>query len=318
MAVIDHCKPGFDIAPTPVQELEDPLFARRGVRVLVKRDDLTHPLISGNKWRKLKYNLVQAREQGCKQLLSFGGAFSNHIHALAAAADMFGFDAVGVIRGEPGRQASPTLQFASECGMKLRFMERTQYRDKYNGEVLGQLRREYGEFYLLPEGGSNVYAVPGVVEMVAELEQQLQGEFDVVACACGTGGTLAGIVAALGNSGRVALGVAVLKGAGFLHRDTQRLLAESGYEGHQWSIRQEYHFGGYARINESLLRFIRQFYRDTGIALEPVYTGKMMFGLYDLIGKGAFSRGTTIVALHSGGLQGWQGISVRYGITLQE
>lgn len=302
--------------PTPVQEIHAPLLERMGVRLLLKRDELTHPLVSGNKWRKLKYNLLYAKDQGYTRLLSFGGAYSNHIHALAAAASLSGFEAVGVVRGEPGRQASPTLQFARACGMRLHFMARAQYRHKYDEEVLGRLREVYGDFYLLPEGGSNARALQGVVEMVAELERQLHGAFDVVCCACGTGGTLAGIAAGLHGSHRRALGVAVLKGGGFLHRDIARLLQEAGYEAAHWDIEQGYHFGGYAKITTVLLQFVQGFYRDTGIALEPVYTGKMMYALHELIGQGHFQRGTTIVAIHSGGLQGWDGIRQRFGVDL--
>lgn len=308
----------LDIDPTPVQEVHDPLLARHGVRLLVKRDDLTHPLISGNKWRKLKFNLIEARSRGYDTLLTFGGAYSNHIHAVAAAGRVYGFSTVGVIRGEPYEPLNPTLRFASGQGMRLHYMERVRYRDKYSATVLEQLTAQYGDHYLLPEGGTNALALQGVAEMVGEVEQQTGGDYDLLCCACGTGGTLAGLIAGMGVVGKWALGVAVLKGAEFLQQEVVRLLQQVGCGSREWRVLQGYHFGGYARIGAPLIEFVRRFHRRTGIELEPVYTGKMMFALYDQIEKGVFSRGTTIVAMHSGGLQGWQGITARYGIALQE
>ncbi len=299
--------------PTPVQELQDPEIASYGVRVLVKRDDLIHPVVSGNKWRKLKYNLAAARRQGHHTLLTFGGAYSNHIHAAAGAAAAAGFNSIGVIRGEPHEPLNPTLAFAERVGMRLHYMDRARYRLKQTTPVIAELRRRFGDFYLLPEGGSNGLAVHGCSEIVDEL-RGAGWTFDAVVCACGSGGTLAGLAAGLPRDA-LAVGVAALKGGGFLRGEVQRLLEESGRQACcQWDVALDYHCGGYARLNDNLVRFVRSFTARHGIPVEPIYTGKMFFGLYDLIRNGYFSRGETVVALHTGGLQGLAGMAPRIQI----
>jgi 1-aminocyclopropane-1-carboxylate deaminase len=286
---------------TPVQEIHDPALERAGVRLLVKRLDLTHPDISGNKWYKLKYNLRAAREQGHDTLLSFGGPWSNHIHALAAAGHEHGFRTIGVIRGDEPRALTPTLQFARDNGMMLRYLNRSDYRRKRSPEIVERLQDELGAFYLIPEGGSNASAVQGCAEIVSQIDQP----FDVLACACGTGGTLAGLVTGL-NGSRRALGVAVLKGAGFLYDDIQALLS-ADYD--NWCINLDYHFGGYAKTTPELIEFMHCFEQRHAIPLEQVYTAKLFHALLDLAAKGEFARGTTVMALHSGGLQGRVGLT---------
>ena len=289
--------------PTPVEEIIDPLLALHGVRLLIKRLDRVHAVISGNKWYKLKYNLLAAREQGHDTLLSFGGAYSNHIHALAGAGKEYGFNTIGVIRGEAHEPLNATLQFAHHQGMRLHYFKRADYRLKNTSPVIDRLHDIFGDFYLLPEGGTNALAVKGASEIVADID----ADVDVVACACGTGGTLAGIVAGL-IDGTCALGVAVLKGAAFLRDDVRRLLAESGCdERYNWSINLDYHFGGYAKTRPELLAFLHRFERQHGVLLDPVYTAKLMYALYAMIEKGCFARGTTVLALHTGGLQGRAG-----------
>jgi len=266
----------------------------------VKRLDLTHPVISGNKWYKLRHNLTAAREQGHHTLLSFGGAYSNHIHALAGAGKQFGFNTIGVIRGEPYAPLNPTLQYAVEQGMQLHYLNRVDYRNKHTLEIIETLRQRFGNFYLLPEGGSNMLAVKGVSELVAELP----GELDVLACACGTGATLAGLIHGLAGD-KQALGVAVLKGAGFLEQDIQMLLQQTGNPPPQnWRLALDYHCGGYAKTIPELLAFIHEFEARHQLPLEPTYTGKLMWALMTMVERGEFPRGTTLVALHSGGLQG--------------
>jgi 1-aminocyclopropane-1-carboxylate deaminase len=285
---------------TPLIPLRDTLLDRAGVQLLVKRIDLTHPVISGNKWYKLKYNLRAAIEQGHKTVLSFGGAYSNHIHALAGAGAELGLNTIGVIRGEPHTPLNNTLQFCVDQGMQLHYLSRTDYREKNSPEIFEKLQQQFGDFYLVPEGGSNALAVKGCAEIITELTN----EFDVIATACGTGGTLAGLIAGL-KGNKQALGIAALKGADFLYDDIRSLLSQAGHPEYQnWSINLDYHFGGYAKTKPELINFIHEFEADYGIPLEPIYTGKLFYGLFDLINKGYFSRGTTIVALHTGGLQG--------------
>ncbi len=292
--------------PTPVQEIHDAVLDKAGVRLLIKRLDLVHPLISGNKWYKLKYNLIAARGQGCQTLLSFGGAYSNHIHALAAAGAEYGFNTIGVIRGEAHDPLNPTLQFAADHGMLLHYLSRADYRRKNSVAMNEWLKAEFGDFYLIPEGGSNALALKGCAEIVADIDQP----FDVIACACGTAATLAGLIAGLQGQ-RQALGFAVLKGAGFLCDEVKSLLSAGAYQQHDnWQINLDYHFGGYAKIRPELLGFMHRFETEHGILLEPIYTGKLLFGFYDLLAAGYFQPGQTVLVLHTGGLQGRTGFEI--------
>lgn len=288
---------------TPVVEINEPLLEQAGVRLLVKRVDLVHPVISGNKWYKLKYNLIAAREQGHETLLSFGGAYSNHIHALAGAGKAYGFKTIGVIRGEPHSELNSTLCFATEHGMQLFYVNRADYRQKNSPEFIAQLHQRFGDFYLVPEGGTNTLAVKGACEIVDDIP----GDVDVVACACGTGGTLAGVITGLQGRCR-ALGIAVLKGAGFLYDDVQQLL--DGVDAGEWTIDLDYHLGGYAKSKPELMTFLTRFEHMHGIQLDPVYTAKLMYALYTKIEKREFKPGATILALHTGGLQGRMGFGL--------
>lgn len=283
---------------TPVQQVTDPLLRQRRVRLLVKRLDKVHPAVAGNKFWKLKYNLLQARNEGHHTLLTFGGAFSNHIYATAAAARAAGFGSVGIIRGEAHLPLNSTLQFARDNGMRLHYMDRTTYRHKHTSEVLEQLATQFGKFYLIPEGGSNALAVKGCREMALALPPA-----DFVCTACGTGGTMAGLVAA--NLQAEIAGFPVLKGGGFLQQEVENLLLEAGFAHGtgKWHLQTGYHFGGYARQKPALTHFIEQFEVATHIPLEFVYTGKMLFGVIDLVKQGFFPAGSTVLALHTGGLR---------------
>ena len=282
-------------AQTPLQIVEDPFFIERGITLYVKRDDLIHPYISGNKWRKLKYNLLEAEKQGATTLLTFGGAFSNHIAATAAAGQAMGFDTIGIIRGDELRaDSNPTLRFASEYGMKLLFVSRKEYRDK---EALAQLVGE--GCYIIPEGGSNALAVKGVAEVVAEIHSQLNSPVDYLCTPLGTGGTAAGLISAFEAKVLVfpSLKISAEEAKQMI---LQHLLATEINA----DILTDYNFGGYGKVKEELWQFIEIVENQTHIPLEQVYTGKMMFGIYDLVRKGFFNRGEVIVALHTGGLQG--------------
>ena len=282
---------------TPLQIVEDPFFIERGITLYLKRDDLIHPHVSGNKWRKLKYNLFEAEKQGFTTVLTFGGAYSNHIAATAAAGQATGFDTIGIIRGEELRaDANPTLRFASQCGMKLLFVSREDYRNK---EALVQLFGK--DCYIIPEGGSNALAVKGVAEVVAEIQTQVNRPVDYLCTALGTGGTAAGLISASETTVLVFPSLKIkpeeAKQMILQHLSVPKIKAE---------ILSDYHFGGYGKVKEELWQFIEQFEKQTTIPLEQVYTGKMMFGIYDLVRKGFFKQGEVIVALHTGGLQGRQ------------
>ena len=240
-------------------------------------------------------------------MLTFGGAYSNHIYAVASAGKIFNFNTIGIIRGEEHRPLNPTLSFAVENGMKLYYLDRTSYRKKDSPEILKMFEKLFGDFYLLPEGGSNILAVKGCSEII----RKINIDFDCICCPCGTGGTLAGLIAGLYGK-KFALGFAVLKGASFLKRNVRKLLKSiDNNEPVNWDINFDYHFGGYAKINNQLFDFTEGFTSRTRIPVEPIYTGKMLFGIYDLIGKGFFKEGTKIVALHTGGLQGLKGLKMR-------
>lgn len=290
--------------PSPLVELPDPVFLAAGVHVLVKRDDLIHPLISGNKWRKLRLNLAAANHAGHRRLLTFGGAFSNHIFAVAAAGKVFGFDTVGVIRGEPCNELNPILAHAVACGMHLHYLDRQSYRRKNEADLIAQLQSQYGACYCIPEGGSNTVGVAGCRDIVVELDAQLDGHYDAVVCACGTGATLAGIAAALGPN-KKAVGISVLRGHSGLDADIGGWIHEQRSScSDAWRIHHDFHHGGYAKKSPQLLAFVQAFRQQHGIPIEPVYTGKMFYALYELVKAGTFARDSTVVAVHTGGVHG--------------
>lgn len=293
---------------TPIEEINDSFLNERKISLYLKREDLNHIALSGNKWHKLKHNIQEARKLKKTTLLTFGGAFSNHIYATAAAGKIFNFRTIGVIRGEEHLPLNPTLSFARENGMELYYMDRTVYRRKDSSESIEKLKERFGDFYLIPEGGTNEWAVKGC----SELMHKINLDFDYVCCPCGTGGTLAGLISGL-NGKSNALGFAVLKGASFLKENVKSLLKNSGGELlTNWEINLDYHFGGYAKMNNELLNFINNFYTVSKIPIEPIYTGKMLFGIYDLISKGFFTQGTRIIAIHTGGLQGLMGLEAKF------
>ena len=295
---------GFINHKTPISKIEDPLIKDSGIKLFIKREDLNHPELSGNKWHKLKYNLITAKENGYETLLTFGGAYSNHIYATAAAGKLFGFKTIGIIRGEEHLPLNPTLSFAISKGMKIQYVNRKSYREKNSSEFIKNLREKFGKFYLVPEGGTNNLAVKGASEIISNIDI----DFDYICCACGTGGTLAGLVSGL-NGRKKALGFSVLKGGGFLLNDVENLIYESvGKKYNNWDINLDFHFGGYAKINSELIEFIQRFQKINSIPIEPIYTGKLLFGVYKLILNHYFSNGSAILIIHTGGLQGLMGM----------
>jgi 1-aminocyclopropane-1-carboxylate deaminase len=286
--------------PTPIQEISDPVTLKAGVHLYIKRDDLIHPTVSGNKWRKLKYNLEEARLKEATTLLTFGGAFSNHLYASAAAGAFTGFETIGIVRGEnPGIAKSSTLQFCEEQGMKLHYVSREEYKLRNSEDYLTKIKEQFGQPFIIPEGGTSQWALKGVQELTEEVNLQLSQPPDYYAVAAGTGGTAAGIL----SSGARVLAFSVLKGGGFLEEEILNLTGQNNKE-NRLKLFTEYHFKGYAKYTPELIDFIISFKNLHGIQLEQVYTAKMLFGLYDLIEKGYFKEGSSIVAVHTGGLQG--------------
>lgn len=271
------------------------------IRLAVKREDKLHPHISGNKFRKLKYNLAQAQKEKLGTVLTFGGAFSNHIAATAAAGKEYGFKSIGIIRGEELKhriESNPTLDFAAKCGMELHFVSREQYRAKNDADFLSRLNEEYGRFYMLPEGGTNMLAVQGCTEILDEGDN----EYTHIAVAVGTGGTIAGIINSA-SAHQSVIGFPALKGAGISDDIAKFAL------GDKWSLVDSYHFGGYAKVSPELIDFMNDFFTKTGILLDPVYTGKLFFGVIDMIYKNIFPENSKILLIHTGGLQGIAGMN---------
>lgn len=285
---------------TPLQKIEEKILEEKKVSIYVKRDDLLHFFINGNKWFKLKFNLFEAANKNHHQLLTFGGAYSNHVYAFSYACKLFGFEGIVVIRGEEYPTLNPTLEFASNNGIKIHYVHRKMYRNKYADSLLSELKNLYGDYYLIPEGGSNFLAVKGCSEIVTKIKV----DFDYILAACGTAGTLAGIAKSL-KKNQKAIGIAVLKNAGFLIEEAKRL---SQHQKINFEILLDYHQGGYAKFNDELICFIKNFYQNHQIILEPIYTGKLVYALFDLISKDYFPEHSNIVVYHSGGLQGYQGL----------
>jgi 1-aminocyclopropane-1-carboxylate deaminase len=287
---------------SPVQPIQQKLFDERGLKVFIKRDDLIHPIISGNKWRKLKYPLRHARFENRTHLVTFGGAYSNHLLATAAAAAKLGFRSTGFVRGE--RVNNDTLFLCQLHGMELLFTDRESYKDKQS-----LFEKHFGgdkEAYFIDEGGSSELAAKGVSELVDELTET----YDHIFCACGTGTTAAGIINGLTqhNISSQFHGVPVLKNGDFLRKDINHYL----YSNVDYQLHPEYHFGGYGKVTAELISFIKEFVASTGILIEPIYTGKMLYAIYNLASKNYFKPGSKILAIHTGGLWGLLGMKDKF------
>lgn len=290
-----------------IQQIYFPEIINKNISIFIKREDELHPFISGNKYRKLKYNLVEAAKHNKKTLVTFGGAFSNHIAATAAAGFEYNFKTVGVIRGDELAnnvnqviKNNPTLNFAHNHKMQFEFVSRADYRAKTSKKFIENLHQKFGDFYLVPEGGTNKFAVQGCEEILTDSDVK----FDVICTPVGTGGTISGIINSIQSHQKV-IGFPVLKGD-FLQNEIKKYVRNFK----NWSLNNNYHFGGYAKVTEELINFINNFKKQTNIPLDPVYTGKMMFGVFDLIEKDFFARGTKILIIHTGGLQGVEGMNL--------
>jgi 1-aminocyclopropane-1-carboxylate deaminase len=287
-------------SPSPLQSLQHPLLERHRLRLWIKRDDLLHPRISGNKWRKLKYVLRQALTEHAQGLLSFGGAWSNHLHALAAAGRELGLPTLGVVRGEPEYATNATLADARAWGMALRFVSRQDYHRRQDPDWLAALAASHSGFYLIPEGGSTALALPGVAELWRELPA-----VDQVILPVASGGTLAGLLTARPAGTRIT-GYAVLKGAGWLARTVSALYPPATLDP-GWQLRLEHHGGGYAKCPAQDRQRILELAAELSVPLEPVYSGKAMLGLFRDIEAGRYPAGSRLLFVHTGGLQGARG-----------
>ena len=292
---------------TKNQKVQLLTLKEKEVTLFIKREDEIHPDVSGNKFRKLKYNIKEAKQQQQKKVLTFGGAFSNHILATAVAAKLNGFKSIGIIRGEEladdvqqTLQNNSTLQKAHKNGMQFYFVSREQYREKESPDFMNNLKEKFGNFYTIPEGGTNDLAIQGCEEILCKEDEC----FDVVCCAVGTGGTISGLINASKEHQKV-IGFPALKGD-FLKTEVQKYTAKKN-----WLLNTNYHFGGYAKYTPEFITFLNNFSADTKILLDPIYTGKLIFGILDLVKQDYFAKGTKILAIHTGGIQGIEGFNKR-------
>lgn len=300
--------------PSPLQKLDLPLFNQKEIEVWVKRDDLIHDEISGNKWRKLKYNIQKYKEGNYKALLTFGGAYSNHILATAKVGFDFGINTIGIIRGEEHLPLNPTLQKAVALGMELKYISRSDYREKNTKPFTDKLIKDLGNIYIVPEGGGNIEGVLGCKNIVEEIEQ----DFDYILTDCGTGATLAGIGLAL-KKHQKAIGIPVLKGGDFIEKEVYNFYSQIDNATQflaQIDLKTAYHFGGYAKHKPALLDFMRTFYKQTNIKTDPIYTGKLFYGFMDLVENDYFPNHSKIIVVHTGGLQGIEGFEKRYKLSI--
>ncbi|CAL2057157.1 1-aminocyclopropane-1-carboxylate deaminase/D-cysteine desulfhydrase [Tenacibaculum sp. 190524A05c] len=288
------------------QQIKLPILEEFDVELWIKREDKIHDQISGNKFRKLKYNIKEAQKLQKKTILTFGGAYSNHILAVAAAGKLNGIETIGIIRGEELAKniektlaTNSTLAKAKAYGMKFEFISREAYRNKNTNEFIDSLKQKFGDFYLVPEGGTNQLAIKGCEEILTIEDEK----FDYICVAVGTGGTISGLINSIQNHQEI-LGFPALKGD-FLQEEIKQLIRNQN----TWSLIDEYHFGGYGKFNSELIRFINEFKSKTEVLLDPIYTGKMLFGILDLIKRNKFSKGAKILAIHTGGIQGIDGFN---------
>ncbi len=285
----------------------DPFLKEHQIELYIKREDLVFPELSGNKFRKLKYNLIEAQRLNKKTLLTFGGAFSNHIHATAAAGKKFGFKTIGIIRGEELAKnkeqlfaKNRTLRDAKNNGMHFHFIDRQTYRNKEQPEFLDSLKNLFGDFYLIPEGGTNEIAIKGCQQILNTVDF----DYDFICTAVGTGGTISGIINSSTDKQKI-IGFPALK-ENYLHDEIKKYSIRDN-----WELVRDYHFGKYAKVTPDLVLFINNFYKQHKIPLDPIYTGKMIYGIYEEIKAKRFPKKCRILAIHTGGLQGIHGVNAQ-------
>ena len=290
--------------PSKITKIESDLLNQKQVSLFIKRDDLIHPFISGNKWRKLKYNFQYAKLKGYHTILSYGGAYSNHLHALSYACSKLGFNSVGIVRGFQQIESNPTLTFCQENHMQLYYLDRSEYRhNKYSKKTLDYFRKMFNSFYMVPEGGNNELGVRGCEEILSEIDFN----FDYVCSPVGTGCTAAGLIRSMHNNKRF-LGFTPFKKVVEQQNSIMKFCHPDDYN--NWNLISDIHFGGFGKINNNLVKFIQQFKSNYSIGLDLVYMGKLFYSLFNLISQNHFPKNTNILVLHTGGLQGLKGFDL--------
>lgn len=294
----------FDWPESPMQQIDSPAIKKQKLTVYVKRDDLLHPTISGNKWRKLKYNLKDMHDNNKNAFVTFSGAFSNHLYASSMAAKLHNIEGHVILRGPHIDEQNPTIKMARACHMNLHVVNRITYRKRNNTNYQDEIREQLPNCYLIPEGGSNQAALSGVRELARSLP-----ESDYILCPTGSGGTLAGLIDGSAETSHI-LGIAVLKNAEYLNQDIVRL-SEKAATQNNWQILEQYHDGGYGKFTPELWLFCQKIRRDYNLPLEPIYSGKAFYALWQLIEQGYFPAHSNITFVHTGGLQGLDGLRYR-------
>lgn len=299
--------------PSRLEPLDLKHSQQKQLNVFLKRDDKIHPIVCGNKWRKLKYNLLKIKQQQSKEVISFGGCWSNHLHALGWCCHRLQIPLIAMVRGEPGRYKSAMISDLEKWDAEIHWLSREDYRLKNDKNWLQQLQDKFKQAVIIPEGGSNQLALQGVIELAKEAIEQSSQPIDYFCAAVGSGGTLAGLIKAFEATHTRVIGIPVLKGASDLEKRINHLLDSDGTNSQNWELVEGYEFGGYAKYNELLCSYVQEFYEQSQILLEPIYTAKLLWGIEDLIQKDFFRKGSNLVILHSGGLQGLRGIN-KFGL----
>jgi len=292
--------------PSPIQSFYFEEFPVR--KILIKRDDLIHPQVSGNKWRKLKYNIKHAHQQGLEGIISFGGAFSNHLYAVAGACSLTKLKFIAYVRGDEFDGDNPTLQFLKSQGAELKFQNRSAYRNKTDEDFLLDLRQKYPNYLIVPEGGSNDLAITGVTELMNEVYSQLDSDKLLVFCGVGSGSTITGITKGLKGQDK-AFGLLAVNDTSLPAKISESL---SDTEQSKLQLDLHSHLGGFGKTSPDLINFINRFYTNTGVPLEPLYTGKVAYRILEMLKENLIDASQTILMIHTGGLQGNFGFDYRF------
>jgi len=286
--------------PTPIQEIKLNIHNPNNIKLYVKREDLIHNIVSGNKWRKLKYNFDYVINNRIKTVLSFGGAYSNHLHALSWLAKKNKIKSIALVRGEELSKKNPTLSFCLKNNMELHFLDRKIYREsKYDNETINMIKKNNKNLFIIPEGGFNDLGVKGCEEIMNEVDDF----FNIICCSIGSGCTAIGLIKSLHES-QFFLGFSSFKNSNFINQNIEHYINFKS----NWNINADYNFGGFGKINIDLKNFMDFFEKNNNMKLDPIYTSKLFFGLFDMISKKKFPKESRILAFHTGGLQGLQGI----------
>lgn len=297
---------------SPLQQIFSQAIEDQKLEVYIKRDDLLGSPFQGNKFRKLKYNLDKAMEGGYREIVSFGGAYSNHLHALSCVPGLTGLRVTCYVRGEVDDPGNPTLHFARAQGVQLKPLSRSVYQNRFREDFQYALMKAHPDGYLVPEGGTNRLALRGVAECALEIIEQLGRPPAYCLVPVGSGGTMAGLVKGFGNACRV-IGIPAFKGDEAVREVEERIRNFLGKGYVNWDLLKEFGHGGFAKMTTALFDHIVHFYQRTGILVDPVYTARMTFAFDLMMDTGYFGAGSSIVLIHSGGLQGWAGFRQRFG-----